>query len=347
MRTDPQLEPGTKEIWTGIRSRNSRVSELQDQINALRSRVSGIIGYQDFLEQSSVDSFDSYESELKTKAGNYNSVDEVDVEEATQTAQDNFASFSDFTGDASNDTGIFGLAGYDEYRNYLTNNGVGELAADQHNRTIQALFSSDALLITKITEDFSSWDELKQWLIDNGWTEDEATELINKLKERFASFEDLQDFVSELESLEELLNEFPHNEGGTAGQPGVEVRDGKLYLFGNEIHFQQQHPDEQSDPDPPSDGDVDWTMQTSDGRVYLPDATKTVEATGTATASGNYNVSVAAIVNGEVIDSKTVGVLQGKTSARFNVEFAEPGEYNVAIGNSGSITITVRTNERI
>jgi hypothetical protein len=347
MRTDPQLEPETKEIWTGIRSRSSMVSELQNQINALRSRVSGIIGYQDFLEQSSVDSFDSYESELKTKAGNYNSAGESDVAAATQTARDTFSSFSDFTGDASNDTGIFGLAGYDGYRTYLTDNGAGELAADQHNRTIQTLFSADALFVTKVTEEFDDYDDLKQWLIDNGWTEDEAAELINKLKEQFASFEDLQDFISELESLEELLNEFPHNEGGTAGQPGVKVRDGKLYLFGNEIHFRQQDPDEQFDPDPPSDGGVDWTMQTSDDRAYLPNATQTVKATGTATASGNYTVSVSVIVNGRVVASKTVGVLQGQTSVSFDLEFSEPGEYNVVIGNSGSITITVRTNERI
>ena len=347
MRTDPQLEPETKEIWAGIRSRNSMVSELQNQINALRSRVSGIIGYQDFLEQSSVDSFNSYESELKTKAGNYNSVGESDVAKATQTARDTFASFSDFTGDASNDTGIFGLVSYDEYRNYLTNNGVGELAADQHNRTIQALFSSDALLITKITEDFSSWDELKQWLIDNGWTSAEAEEFIAKLKEQFDSFQDFQDFVSGLESLEELLNEFDHSPGGNAGQPGVEVRDGDLYLYGQNIYMQQQDPDEQTDPDPPSDGDVDWTMQTSDGRVYLPGATKTVTATGTATASGNYNVSVPVIVNGRVVASKTVGVLQGQTSVSFDLAFSEPGEYSVAIGDSSSITITVRTNERI
>lgn len=345
MRTDPQLDPETKEVWAGIRSRNSMVSELQNQINALRSRVSGIIGYQDFLEQSSVDSFDSYESELKTKAGNYNSVDEGDVAEATQTVRDNFSSFSDFTGDASNDTGIFGLVGYDEYRTYLTDNGVGELAADQHNRTIQALFSSDALLITKITEAFSSWDELKQWLIDNGWTTAEAEEFIAKLKERFDSFQDFQDFVSGLESLEELLNEFGHSPGGNAGQPGVEVRDSDLYLYGQNIYMKKLNPDEQTDPDPPSD--VDWTMQTSDGRAYLPDATETVEATGTATASGNYTVSVAVTVNGSVVASKTVGVLQGQTSVSFDLEFSEPGEYSVAIGNSDSITITVRTNERI
>ena len=344
MRTDPQLEPETKEIWAGIRSRNSMVSELQDQINALRSRVSGIIGYQDFLEQSSVDSFDSYESKLKTKAGNYNSVDESDVAEATQTARDNFASFSDFTGDASNDTGIFGLTGYDEYRTYLTDNGVGELAADQHNRTIQALFSSDALLITKITEDFSSWDELKQWLIDNGWTSAEAEEFIAKLKEQFDSFQDFQDFVSGLESLEELLNEFGHNPGN-AGQPGVEVRDGDLYLFGENIYMEQLAPDQQTDPDPPSD--VDWTMQTSDDRAYLPNATQTVKATGKSDSLATYRVSVAVTVNSNVVATKTVGVLQSETSVSFDLEFTEPGEYEVAIGNSSSITITVRTNERI
>ena len=340
MRDTPQLEPETKERWAGIRSAESMVSQLQNDINALRSRVSGIRRYQGFLDTllSNNDGFSKYEADLKSRADGRSVISDEQVSDARDTVDTAFASFSDFAGDPSQDTGVFGLSDYDAYRGYLTTNGVAQIDADQHIQVIQELFTpGDVFLDASL--DFSSFDELEQWLVDNGWTAEEAAEFVQKLADKYGSYADyLNALQNDVNTIEELLNEINHSSGGPGGGPRVERRDGDLYLFGEEIRLQQLQADSITTPGP--SGDLSWSLDTQSKAVDI-DTPVFINATASTGASGDFGASVSLVINGEVADRSVVQVSNGSATVSFEVTFDSPGEYDVVIGNSSPITLTV------
>jgi hypothetical protein len=336
MRSNPQLTAKTKEIWARVRRPESATSEIQALITALRTRVSGIVAYQTWLE--GVGSWDAYGSGLESRATDRAGVDSDDTQTARSIVEDAFTSFDDFSGDSTNDTGVFGLSGYDGYRTYLTDNGVGEIDSDEHAQTIQAIFDPDDTFIDAVEDDLTSWSELDTWLQDNGFSANEADEFVTRLQTQFDSWTDFETFLSGAVSLDPLLNEFGHSLGPSGGQPGVEVRDGELYLYGDEIHLQKRQADGDLDPDPADT--VSWTMQTTNQSVDIGDVV-TIEATGSTSSSESFAVEVPLIVDGDVDDRKVVSVANGEATVRFWVELNQPGSYDVQIGDSSPITVTV------
>lgn len=340
MNSNPQVDPETKERWAGIRSAESMISELQDDINTLRSRVSGIREYQNFLETrvNNNDGFDTYESKLKSRADGRPNVDESDVETARDVVEPEFADFDAFAGDPGKNTGVFGLNDYDGYRSYLTNNGVSGSNgdADDHNKTIKALFTSGDVFIEK-SKDFNDFDSLETWLENNGWTAEEAKEFVDKLRDKYSSYSDyLNALNNKVDTIEDLLNQFDHAEGDPSGGPRVERRGDELHLFGNNIRMFQLGSDAVTSPG----GEVNWTMQTASQDVAINQPVP-VEATGSTSASIDETL-VTLVINGTVVDRKTVSVSGSSTSVQFNPTFESPGEREVRIGDSGTITLTAK-----
>lgn len=339
MRDTPQLEPETKERWAGVRSKESMVSEIQSEVNTLRTRVSGIRSYQDFLEArlNNSDTFDDYETELITRADGRPNVDEADATAARDIIDGPFNSLSDHAGDPSQETGVFGLSDYDAYRQYLINNGVAEIDADEHNQTIQRLFTSGDVFL-EAARGFTTYDELEQWLVDNGWTAVAATEFVDKLRDRFGSYSDFLDRItSDIETIKDLLNALDHAAGGPGGGPRVERRGNQLYLLGAEIHMEQLDADAISNPE--AAGELSWTIDSAPLSTPVGEPFA-IAASGSDSNGASFETSVSLVINGEVADVKTVEASDGAATVRFERTFSSPGEYDVVVGDSGSFTIT-------
>lgn len=316
------------------------VSELQAEINTLRSRVSGIRSYQDFLDArlNNNAGFGGYESELISRADGRSNVSEDDVTTARDAVDGPFASLSDLAGDPDQETGVFALTDYDQYRQYLIDNGVAAIDADKHNQTIQALFGSGDVFLDAALE-FDNFDELESWLIDNGWTATEAQEFVDKLKNEFDSYADfLNRLNSDIETIEELLNELDHAASDPSGGPRVERRGSRLFLIGSQIRMVELGEDAISNPEP--NGDVDWSIDTPSQSTPISEPFF-VTASGTAPDGGSFETAVSLVVNGEVAEVKTVQVSDGEVTVQFERDFSLPGEYQIKVGNSSAITVTV------
>lgn len=333
MQNSPDLKPKTKEIWAGIRSAGSASSELQDEINRIRARLSGIVSYQEFLEP--LTQFAGWESALETEADACGTITADEVEGTiVAPVESNFASFSDYTGDKSNGTGVYAQNSYDAYRTYLTNNGLSSIDADQHIQAVQGLFGSDNTFLDRINE-FGSYSELDTWLTNNGWTDDEAQALIDDLKAKY-SWSQLETAVQGACDLSQLLNKYDH-EGGRGA--GTEVDgNGVLYLRGTEIRMQQIAADQTSDD---KGGSVSWTLSTGNQTMTLGD-TLALPADGSSSQTDTFDTGVSLVVNGTVIETTTVTVTNGTTSVIFGYSPGSAGEKTVQIGNSSTITVTVQ-----
>lgn len=337
MNTSTQLEPQTKEIWAGIRTENSMTASIQDQINRLRSRLSGLDSYQDFLE--SISDFDTLESDLESRDDDFVDIGTSDVEDdIVSPVESNFSSFSDYKGDSNNGTGVYNQSTYDDYRTYLTDNGLSSIAADQHLQDLQTLFPTDQAFIDAV-DDNTSYSELETYLENNGYSDSEATELIDELKTQFASFDDLESALSGSVTLDNLANEFDHSPTQGNGTAGIETRDGKLYLYGKEVRAVPTTDDKSTSPDA---GDISWSMTSSDQTVTLDSNvnTATIKAEGSSTTGGTFTVDAPLIVDDDVVDRKTVRVVEKTTGVVFIYEISTPGSYTAQVGDSSTITIT-------
>ncbi|AFH22015.1 hypothetical protein OSG_eHP14_00175 [environmental Halophage eHP-14] len=346
MNTDTKLEAKTKEVWAGVRDVGSRRSEIQGPLNELRSKLSGIDDYQDFLDQASVDSFDSYESELKTRAEDRLTEDgEIETARDIVENESGFSSFSDFTGDSTNDTGVFAQADFDEYRTYLTNNSISGFDADTHTRVIKELFRAADQFFKKVTDDFASFDDLENYLTSIGFSSDEAEDLRNELEDEFGSFSDLQSYIDGLDEsrgLDGLSDRFEHRDKAI---PGVEydAAAGILYLQPeNEVRIERAN---SNSFDEPEVADVTWkNCSVSDSNPSVGESiTITVDAENTG---GRGDATALLLVEGDTTpQSKTITIESNTTrTVSFTESFDSVGEFDVSVNSSNVVTVTVGSN---
>lgn len=179
----PQLEPKTKEIWAGVRNLAGMVSELSSEIADIRGSLNGYDSYKDFLRNQS--SFDELESSLKTEFSEISDVGDPDVEDSVQKLRDNFASFSDYKGDGSSGAALSD-ANFDEYRSFLTSNGLSTVQADRHIQLLQERFNANATFSSD-SGTHTDWDSFQTELENNGVTSSSAQTTVDDLKTVFTS----------------------------------------------------------------------------------------------------------------------------------------------------------------
>jgi len=340
MDTNPSLEPKTKELWAGIRSTTSKQSTIQRYITELRSRVSGIVALQAMLEQSSTDSFSAYETELKSKT-DVRAVSDSDAEEARDIVENesSFSSYSDYAGDAGNGTGVHNQSDYDAYRGYLTSNGVGNVDADVHNRTIKRLYTPGDTFIDQVVNESTSFDELETWLDNQGFASEDATAFRDELEGEFADWSSFETFLDNADSIEALLDRYAHTETATTG---IEYDEdtGTLYLrYETELRMQQWPSESVDNPD--ETASISFSNVSVSDTTPVVDTEITVSADATNSGGSAGTAGSVLVVNNATRDWQTVDVPANSTrTVRYTVSFDSVGEYDVRVNDASTVTVT-------
>lgn len=339
MNTTPKLDPETKEIWAGVRSPGSSESAVGNAITELRSRLSGIDSYQTFLDQSSIDTFDAYESGLSSEAAG-TLVDDSDAAEARDIVEADFTDFGSFAGDSSSGTGVFGLSDFDAYRTYLTTNGVSPVDADVHNRIIQDLFSPDDTASEEIVNNLTSFTEFETYLTNNGFDAEDAADFRQKLENEYSSWSDFETFVSNSESLEAVLDDVDQREQAT---PGVEydANAGVLYLKApSEIRMVQASVEGSSVVEGTTA--IDFSNVSVSPTAPAPGEQVTITADAQNTVAEAVTGAAVLRVNGETRETATISLPASATqTVRFKAAFGQIGAYTVTVSDATPVSISV------
>jgi hypothetical protein len=172
------LEPKTQEVWCGVRRTTGLVSELRQEIDALRTELSGYSAYKDQLR--TVGSFDELETALSQRAADTAAVGDDDVTQTVTLLRDTFADYNTYRGDQT--SGALAQAAYDEYRSFLIDdNGVDPVPADEHIQLLNELFDPAAAFDSDRTVD-DDWAALATRLEDNGVGTDTADRIVGLLE---------------------------------------------------------------------------------------------------------------------------------------------------------------------
>lgn len=337
MRTSTQLEAKTKEIAMGVRRPVSVTSGVQRNITIIGSRLSGLTRYQDWLESRG--GFDALESDLQTRAADVIEVEDSDATDARDIVESAFANWSDYKGDPGQSTGVYAQSSFDDYRGYLTNNGVSGADADAHVQVIKRLFDAEQVLIDAVVNDLGSYTDLESWLQNRGWTADEAITLTDKLKSQY-SWTELENALSGERTLSVLASAFEHGVDSNPGGAGLTVDGTEVSIRGSRIDFESLGPDEESDTDPPEP--LSWTIQTSGQTIDQADGLAITATASAPSSTADWTATVTLTVDGLVSSSKQVEVTAGSATVTFDFFAPIPGDYTVQVGDSSPITITVR-----
>ena len=337
MRSNPQLDPSTKEIALGVRRPTGTRSGVERQLNIVTTRLSGLSRFQDWLESRG--SFDALETGLQSRASNSTTVDDGDATTARDIVESAFSSWSGYKGDPNNSTGVYAQGSYDDYRSYLTNNGVAAVDADEHLQVVTELFTAEQYLRDAIVNDLGSYGALETWLQNRGWSSDEATAFTDQLQSEF-TWSELETALTGEFSLDIIRGEYDHDtETKAESGAGLFVENSEVTIRGDRIDFEPLNADESASIDPPEP--LSWTMQTSAKKLTGPSAVD-IRATGTAPTSADWTASVPLIINGEVADRQQVQVTGGDASVTFTRFISSgPQVLGVAIGDSSTIFIEV------
>lgn len=221
VQADAEIDPETQEIWAGVRSPLSAVSELQNAIDDLEAALSGFEAYQQFLRDQS--SFDDLENNLSKMADATTDRDGDDATDTRDFLEDTFTSFGDYKGDPEQDSGVYSNDTFDEYRTYLTDAGASDVDADRHIQFLKDLFSSDATVGFEAgTHD--SWEALEQELIDNGVNAESAATTVERLRSVFPSVRAFDQQILISASWDEF-DEYLEDNGLNGAEAGLVVND--------------------------------------------------------------------------------------------------------------------------
>ena len=175
------LKPKTQEVWCGVRRTTGLVSELRQEINALRTELSGYSAYKDQLR--TVDSFDELQTALSQRAADTAAVGDGDVTVTVGLLRDAFSGFDTYRGDQT--SGALAQAAYDEYRSFLIDdNGVDPVPADKHIQLLNELFDPAATFDFDRTPD-ADWATFETRLDNNGVATDTAADVTDLLESAY------------------------------------------------------------------------------------------------------------------------------------------------------------------
>ena len=337
MRPNPQLDPSTKEIALGVRRPTGTRSGVERQLNIVATRLSGLSRFQGWLQSRG--SFGALETGLRSRASNTTTVDDGDATTARDIVESAFGSWSGYKGDPGGGTGVYAQSSYDDYRSYLTTNGVAAVDADEHLQVITELFTAEQYLRDAIVTDLGSYGALEPWLQNRGWSGDEATAFTDQLQTQY-TWSELETALAGEFSLDVIRGEFDHDtETKAESGAGLFVEDSEVTIRGDRIDFEPLNADESASIDPPQP--LSWTMQTASLTVTDNQAVD-IRATGTASTSADWTASVPLLVDGEVVAQQDVRVTGGDASVTFSRSFSgAPRVASVAIGDSSTIDIEV------
>lgn len=433
------LDPKTQEVWCGVRRLSSMVSELQSEIDELRATLSGFDAYQKFAR--SQESFQNLEDNLVERASQGPSVSESDVRDGVvPPIESNVADWPTYLGDSN--AGLLSRTGYDDYRTYLTNNGLTDVEADRHTQILKDLFDPDSAFAsdtsahqdwdaletelenngvsassaattvdrlrsvfisvgafdrrvlgsgawsdvetyldengltsaeaTAVVDDlktaygtplgsaqkdnfseFDSFAEFEQYLVDQGFSQDKAQTIVEKIKNQYSDFDTFRaEILATAESLEAILNAVDHAESTSEGGPGLRVFEeagttaagvsvpaGSVELKGKEVHFSQVGASEEETT---AEGPINWTALDVDPLNPFPTEPVDVRATVENTSQFPAPITAKLIVDGEVLDSQSVQIRpSGQTTVGFEIDFGSTGSYDVQVSRSPTKTVLV------
>jgi len=215
-------------------------------------------------------------------------------------------------------------------------------------------------------EDISDFTQFQTYLeTEHGFTADEATTFIDKIKNSFSDtdssgsvYDEFEDYVEgTATSFTQLQNKFGTTTSVTTeqktedGQPvagirvhdtagvsyaGVNVEPGTTEVFGRRIEFSQQ------DPPRAEDGDISYSNLATDDadNVVTVFADIEISADVTNTNSGDRKVTVALTRDGSVVQERTVTVNGGGTkTVAFTESYDSSVCYDYSIGGLSPITV--------
>lgn len=213
----------------------------------------------------------------------------------------------------------------------------------------------------------SSFGDFETWLVDNGFTQTDATNIRNSFEKKYSSFSDFKTAViDDFGSWEDFENDFAsntglrsdrENENGLAaggikvyeedgiGRNGQDIPAGGVEIYGKEVHFSQsgavkQTKEESSGTEDP----IVWSnLSVSPTGVRIGD-TVDVEADVTNNTGFVGNVVAELIVDGTVKDKKT-RELSGNTTITVSFEYTGgedgTGSFDIGISKAGTEEVTV------
>lgn len=224
------------------------------------------------------------------------------------------------------------------------------------NRLKEGFADYDAFqTATDADTSFSEWETTL--VDDGGFTAQAAADLRAKAEQNFADWASFEDFVvNQTDTYAEFQQGFSSTSGLTgkltteAGEPtagirvhdsagtsyaGVSVPAGTTEVFGNRIEFSQQSPS--TDPDPA----VYSNLQVDDpDNVVQVSVELTISADVQNPNNQRIDVTVPLLLDGEVVQRKTVGILALSTeTVEFTLRRTEYVCYDVSIGDLSPETI--------
>jgi len=172
------LKPKTQEVWCGVRRTTALISELRQEIDALRTELSGYSAYKDQLR--TVSSFDELETALSQQAADAAAVGDGAVTATVALLRDSFAGYDTYRGDQTD--GALAQAAYDEYRSFLIDDsGVDPVPTDEHIQLLNELFDPAATFDFDRTPD-ANWAAFETRLDNSGVATDTAADITDLLK---------------------------------------------------------------------------------------------------------------------------------------------------------------------
>lgn len=207
-------------------------------------------------------------------------------------------------------------------------------------------------------DNVSNYTEFETYLENNGFTNQEANNLIDRTKNNFNSYSDFKDYVqNQTDSYAELKNGYDSNktigseeetndgqqlagvkfyESDGVTRDGVSVPAGSVEVFGKEVHFSQ------------TTGSTGSSASFSFSNLSVsntnPNRGESVDISATVTNNGGVDGTAYAGLteDGSVVDSK--GVIVDANSSKtvtFTRTYNEYQQVDVSIQNLSPITITV------
>jgi len=211
----------------------------------------------------------------------------------------------------------------------------------------------------------TTFQEFKNWLLDNSTPESRAVSVRQTLEAKFASFGDFDNLVrNEVESYREFrqnfsvnnafrsgrVNDFGSSAAGVrvfneagVGRSGQEIPAGGVELFGTEVHFSQTDTvrptdDESAGTNPP----VAFSNLTLSKTTVATGETFQISADVANNTTFEKTVTVEFIVDETVANRQTVVIQDGGSeTVTFDEFIDEVGTFDVTVGPLSAKQITV------
>lgn len=344
----PKLEPKVKEVWAGIRRLSSMSADLQTLVGDLRTALSGYKAYQS--EVSDESSFNDLEISLKTDYTNVSAYSDADVAATVDLLEAAF-SWSNYS------TGVSNQSTYDEYRGYLTSNGLTSVQADKHLQLLQARYGASYTVHTD-SSGIGSWDDWETYVSDAGLSADRAATFRTKLEKLYTDFAGFDSAVLQsTDPLAEILNESSHDPDSSGEGLGIKVwestgttlsgktaspGDVSIRANGPIYHETKVGGGDGTTAESTSTVELSYGTTTAASTTVRPGDTTEVYADVTNTGDAEAELTAVFVVNGRVENSKSVTIPSGATrtpSFTFDTDGRDYGEYGVKIGEADSTTI--------